>query len=154
MIGAVATGHSHSNSESLMQWTRPGIKPSSSWILVEFINHWATRGTPKIPDSLTQIICSDSAYTLLRGTMKRAQAWDSHLAGGGVGRCEFQLYHLRTLWTLMYSFAFLNLSSFHGLDVRIRNHKALGSWETLQRQTVAFKCYQSYLAQSFSFPFF
>ena len=25
---------------------RPGIEPSSSWMLVGFINHWATTGTP------------------------------------------------------------------------------------------------------------
>ena len=27
-------------------WVRPGIKPTSSWILVSFVNRWATKGTP------------------------------------------------------------------------------------------------------------
>ena len=31
----------------LTHWGRPGIKPASSWILVEFVNRWATEGTPK-----------------------------------------------------------------------------------------------------------
>ena len=31
---------------SLTHWVRPGIKPASSWMLVGFINHWATTGTP------------------------------------------------------------------------------------------------------------
>ena len=31
---------------SLTHWVRPGIKPASSWILVRFITHWATTGTP------------------------------------------------------------------------------------------------------------
>ena len=37
-IGAVAAGlcHSHSNTGSLTHWARPGIEPSSSWILVGF----------------------------------------------------------------------------------------------------------------------
>ena len=51
-IGAVATSlrHSHSNSNtgSLTHWARPGIKPTSSWILVRFINHWATMGTASL----------------------------------------------------------------------------------------------------------
>ena len=39
-IRAVATGlcHSHSNSGSLTQWSRPGIEPASSWIPVRFIS--------------------------------------------------------------------------------------------------------------------
>ena len=47
-IGATAAGlhHSHGNTRSLTPWERPGIKPASSWILVRFINCWATKGTP------------------------------------------------------------------------------------------------------------
>ena len=30
----------------LTYWAKPGIKPTSSWILVGFLTHWATRGTP------------------------------------------------------------------------------------------------------------
>ena len=39
-IRAVATGlhRSHSNARSLTHWARPGIKPTSSWILVGFIS--------------------------------------------------------------------------------------------------------------------
>ena len=36
----------HVNAGSLTCWTRPGIEPTSSWILVRFINHWAMKGTP------------------------------------------------------------------------------------------------------------
>ena len=35
----------HYNARSLSYWTRPGIKPASSWILVGFLTHWATKGT-------------------------------------------------------------------------------------------------------------
>ena len=37
----------HGNAGSLTRWARPGIEPTSSWVLVGFVNHWATRGTPK-----------------------------------------------------------------------------------------------------------
>ena len=39
-IGAVAASlhHSQSNAGSLSHWARPGIEPSSSWILVGFVN--------------------------------------------------------------------------------------------------------------------
>ena len=64
LIGATAAGHSHShsntesasathgiaqgNARSLTQWAGPGIKPASSWILVGFVNHWATTGNPVV----------------------------------------------------------------------------------------------------------
>ena len=46
-IRAAAAGlhHSHSNTGSLTHWTRPGVKPASSKILVGFLTHWATMGT-------------------------------------------------------------------------------------------------------------
>ena len=34
------------NARSLTHWARPGIKLASSWILVGFVNCWATMGTP------------------------------------------------------------------------------------------------------------
>ena len=38
----------HNNARSFTHWERPGIEPTSSWILVNFINHWATKGTPPV----------------------------------------------------------------------------------------------------------
>ena len=38
----------HSNTWSLIHWARPGIEPASSWILVRFVNHCTTMGTPKL----------------------------------------------------------------------------------------------------------
>ena len=35
----------HSNAGSLTHWATPGIKPKSSWIVVRFVNQWATMGT-------------------------------------------------------------------------------------------------------------
>ena len=35
----------HGNTGSLTFWARPGIKPTSSWILVRFVNCWALKGT-------------------------------------------------------------------------------------------------------------
>ena len=34
------------NTRSPTRWARPGIKPASSWILIGFVTHWATMGTP------------------------------------------------------------------------------------------------------------
>ena len=36
----------HGNTRSLTPWARPGIERASSWILVVFVKHWATVGTP------------------------------------------------------------------------------------------------------------
>ena len=38
--------YAHGNAGSLTHWARPGIKLSSSWMLVRFVNRWATTGTP------------------------------------------------------------------------------------------------------------
>ena len=35
-----------SSARSLTHWARPEIEPASSWILVGFVTHWATVGTP------------------------------------------------------------------------------------------------------------
>jgi len=35
----------HSNTGSLTHWARPGIEPATSWFLVRFVNHCATKGT-------------------------------------------------------------------------------------------------------------
>ena len=36
----------HGTTRSLCHWVRPGIEPTSSWIMVGFVNCWATMGTP------------------------------------------------------------------------------------------------------------
>ena len=38
----------HSNAGSLTHWSRPGIEPTSSWMLVGFVNHWAMTGISKV----------------------------------------------------------------------------------------------------------
>ena len=38
----------HGNARSSTHWVRLGIEPISSWILLEFITHWATMRTPSI----------------------------------------------------------------------------------------------------------
>ena len=42
----------HGYARSLTHWSRPGIKPGTSWFLVRFINHWAMTGTPLIKISI------------------------------------------------------------------------------------------------------
>ena len=36
------------NAWSQTHWARPGIEPTSSWILVGFFSHWATTRTPQV----------------------------------------------------------------------------------------------------------
>ena len=43
---AASLHHSHSNAGSLTHWARTGMEPASSWILVGFLTHWTTLGTP------------------------------------------------------------------------------------------------------------
>ena len=36
----------HPHARSLTHWARQGVEPASSWMLVSFVNCWATTGTP------------------------------------------------------------------------------------------------------------
>ena len=46
----------HGNARSLTHWSRPGIEPTSSWVLVRFFNHWA---------QWERLVCFFSCFTLL-----------------------------------------------------------------------------------------
>ena len=46
----------HGNATSLTHWSRPGIEPTSSWVLVRFFNHWA---------QWERLVCFFSCFTLL-----------------------------------------------------------------------------------------
>ena len=46
-LPAYATAIFHGSAGSLTHWARPGIEPSSSWILVGFVTHGATAGIPQ-----------------------------------------------------------------------------------------------------------
>ena len=72
LIGAIATSlhYSHSNTRSLIHWTRPGIKPTTSWFLVRFINHWTTTGTPIILILTSQALESFSVLFTPRRVFK------------------------------------------------------------------------------------
>ena len=41
-----------SNTGSLTHWAKPRIKPTTSWFLVGFFNHWATTGTPYLTECI------------------------------------------------------------------------------------------------------
>ena len=51
----------HGNAGSLTHWARPGIVPASSWMLVKFVNHWATTGTP--PLYFCDVCCNFSFFS-------------------------------------------------------------------------------------------
>ena len=51
-----------SNAKSLTHWARPGIKPSSLWILVKIHSHWATIGTPIFSFSICGLFFSTLKY--------------------------------------------------------------------------------------------
>ena len=73
--------HSHSNngpkphleptpkpmamSDPLTHWVRPGNDPTSSWILVGFLTHWATVGTPFFSLLKISIFIHNSLYLLI-----------------------------------------------------------------------------------------
>ena len=53
-----------SKARSLTHWVRPGIEPTASWILVGFIIHWATTGTPSIAFIYILFVSTESGWDL------------------------------------------------------------------------------------------
>ena len=71
-----ATSVTHTTACSITQWARPGIEPTSSWILIRFLTHGATMTTPKRLSTLKMFctwwrgpgkVCSDHTDKILLG---------------------------------------------------------------------------------------
>ena len=85
----------HGNAGSLTHWARPGMEAMSSWILVRFVNHWATTGTLAWFVCLFVYVCM---YLLFRAV---PAAYGSSQARGPiratVASCS---WHIRSEWHL------------------------------------------------------
>ena len=68
----------HGNTWSLTHWARPRIEPVSSWMLVEFVNHWAMMGTLPSQRNNFRTLQFGPKMTLL-------PAWRQDLTGFGMG---------------------------------------------------------------------
>ena len=86
----------HRNAWSLTHWGRPGIQPASSWRLVGFVNHWATKGTPQV-------------VSLSAGDARNASYWDLYWHWV---ICAWKL-PLQGSWTdsILVRFPFINFHS-------------------------------------------
>ena len=69
----------HGNARSLTHWARPGIKPTISWFLVGFVNHWAMMGTP-VFDILKRNENRDIPFPLV------ACSWEKHTDTGNLSQ--------------------------------------------------------------------
>ena len=104
---AAGLHHSHNNARSgprlgptpqlmagsLTHWARPGTKPASSWILVEFLTHWATTETPKTNTVAENKHCPR--------TWRKARAFSGEYARETLGPYKMHLDHYFYLagWT-------------------------------------------------------
>ena len=86
--------YSSCNSGSLTPWVGPGIEPTSSWILVGFVNHWAMMGTPWMIFFWIWVVVwweffrnNILAAGLRVGWNKSLEAWGP-LGHGGAGRVK------------------------------------------------------------------
>ena len=53
---------------------RPGIKPTTSWFLVGFVNHWATTGTPPVTPCIEFEVARTTRVSCLDGEEARLVA--------------------------------------------------------------------------------
>ena len=84
----------HGNAGSLSHWARSGSKPESSWILVGFVNHWATTATPVVCfwvinlRLLTSNINHKAGVLTCQNIWKIMMKWDLGIASWKEGRDE------------------------------------------------------------------
>ena len=81
----------HGNARSSTHWVGPGIERASLWILVRFVTHWATTGTPIVHFQMPQ---QNSVY-LERDREKREKEWKRENGGGeeaNIAECWWTIY--------------------------------------------------------------
>ena len=79
--------HSHSNAGSLTHWVRPGIRPTSSWILVGFVTTEPQLGTPWIEfifETCVVCPCLDVFLSFLLISFFWPLLWHAEVPGPGI----------------------------------------------------------------------
>ena len=83
---------------SLTHWARPGIEPTSSWMLVGFVNCWATMGSLKIPLIRLLVVQTLKYWTFSRITTYSTKRWHKsyhrHVFSSGEGCILFRDYKI------------------------------------------------------------
>ena len=124
----------HCSAGSLTHWARTGIEPASSWILVGFLTHWTTAGTPLsfYSSSIMPLIILRLALGLLHVLCQPAlplHLVNSSLCSGTELKCYPLLEPAVTLWppSLHYHifFNFMKLSQL--VMISVTNFFPLGS---------------------------
>ena len=107
-----ATAHSHTG--SLTYWARPGIEPTFSWMLVGFVNHWATKGTP---GSLFLKTLKSPPVVLMWPWLRKACSWMASLLEPSTGLfyvITVPYSNLALLSTLSNKYKFKSQGNFFG----------------------------------------
>ena len=99
-----------SNTGSLTHWARPWIKPASSWILVRFLTHWASTGTPQFSKIIFKVYrlnippnkAKDSREEISLYQFVRKRCSDSRFRGSRVENYDLfwgsTVDHVNTIW--------------------------------------------------------
>ena len=88
------------NPGSLTHWARPGTEPISSWMLVGFVNHWATMGTLWILNIIKHLL---SVHIFLFASdffLFFAFVWSRFREGPNIAICSY-------IFVFCFSFSFL-----------------------------------------------
>ena len=79
----------HGNAGSLTHWERPGIKTTSSWLLVRFLIPWTTMGTPefllflrKLQNSLIKVMSLNCLHFMDEYPLKCKAMWEAGRSPG------------------------------------------------------------------------
>ena len=73
--------YSSGQRQILNSWAKPGIELASSWILVRFVNRWATKGTPSIFSSFFDQLLGFVFFFNSKNSLVPGEGFSSPLLG-------------------------------------------------------------------------
>ena len=122
----------HGNAGSLTHWVRPGSKPTSSWILVGFVNHWATTGTSGSVHLFQQghNDVSSKPASGLAAFYANALLWSNPMSGGWGWSARY------TIWLQSLTRCSQSVSLFLARGWANGHHKIYIDWSLYRSQPV------------------
>ena len=88
----------HGNTRSLTNWVKPGIESVHTWILVGFVNHWSTWGTPR---SIAALLHQHLILAVVFFWGATPEAYGSSQDRGRTGAIAVGLHHSSQQWQIL-----------------------------------------------------
>ena len=112
-----------SNARHPTHWTRPGIQPASSWILVRFITRWAVMGTLYHIFCIQSCVMNVEAASMSSWLLSIVLLWNVHVFDSDFSLDISPGVGLRDLTATLFSFLRHLHTVFHNGCISLHAHQ-------------------------------